>query len=64
MHPYEYQQLITERRDELARASAQLRLSQSTAWHQMRQNAGWLLVHIGLRLALGRPARPGAASPA
>jgi hypothetical protein len=63
MHPYNYEQLISDRQDELARAATRLQLSQPSPRHQLRQNAGWLLVHVGLRLALGRPARPGAASP-
>lgn len=64
MHPYVYQQLISDRQDELARAGARQQLSQPSARHQMRQNAGWLLVHVGLRLALGREARSAAARPA
>lgn len=64
MHPYRYEQLISDRQDELARAAARLQLSESSARHQIRQNAGWLLVHVGLRLALGREARSAAARPA
>jgi hypothetical protein len=64
MHPYYYEQLISDRHDELARAAARRRLSQPSARHQLRQNAGWLLVHVGLRLALGREARSAAARPA
>ncbi len=64
MHPYIHQQLIKERQDELARVATRLRTSQPTARHQMRQNAGWLLVHVGLRLALGREAQSTAARPA
>lgn len=64
MHPYRYDQLISDRQAELARAAARLPLGQPSARHQMRQNAGWLLVHIGLRLALGRPGRSAAAGPA
>lgn len=58
MHPYIYQQLIHDRRDELARAAARVQLSQPAARHQrqLRRSAGWLLVHVGLRLALGREA--------
>ncbi len=61
MHPYYYQDLISDRRRELTRAAARRQLSQPTARHQMRQNAGWLLVHVGLRLALGREAPSAAA---
>jgi hypothetical protein len=64
MHPYHYERLISDRQDELARAAARRQLSQPSARHQMRQNAGWLLVHVGLRLALGRPGRSAAAGPA
>ena len=64
MHPYCYQQLISDRQDQLTRAATRVRLSQPTARHQLRQNAGWLLVHVGLRLALGREARSAAARPA
>ena len=64
MHPYYYEHLISDRRDELTRAAARTRLSEPSARHQMRQNAGWLLVHVGLRLALGREARSAAARPA
>ena len=61
MHPYVYQQLITERQHELARAATRLRPGRPAARHQIRRNAGWLLVHVGLRLALGREARSAAA---
>jgi hypothetical protein len=64
MHPYVHQQLIKERQDELARVASRLRLSRAADRHQMRQNAGWLLVHVGLRLALGRDAQSATARPA
>ena len=64
MHPYYHQQLISERQDELTRVATRVRLSQTTTRHQMRQNAGWLLVHVGLRLALGPEARSATARPA
>jgi L,D-peptidoglycan transpeptidase YkuD (ErfK/YbiS/YcfS/YnhG family) len=64
MHPYVHQQLITERQDELARVASRVRPSRTTARHQMRENAGWLLVHVGLRLALGRDGQSAAARPA
>jgi hypothetical protein len=64
MHPYVYEQLISDRQDELTRAGTRLQLSQPAARHQIRQNAGWLLVHVGLRLALGREAGSAAARPA
>jgi hypothetical protein len=64
MHPYVHQQLITERQNELARAATRVRPAGSAARHQMRQNAGWLLVHVGLRLALGREAQSATARPA
>jgi hypothetical protein len=64
MHPYVHQQLINERQDELARIATRVRPSRTTAGHQMRENAGWLLVHVGLRLALGRDGRSAAARPA
>lgn len=63
MHPYDYQQLISQRHEELSRAATRVRLGQPAARHHMRQNAGWLLVHVGLRLALGREARSAAARP-
>jgi hypothetical protein len=63
MHPYNYEQLISDRRDELTRAATRLQLSQPAARHQMRQNAGWLLVNVGLKLALGRDAAATAARP-
>lgn len=64
MHPYDYQQLISDRRDELSRAATRVQLTEPSPRHQMRQSAGWLLVHVGLRLALGREARSAAARPA
>jgi hypothetical protein len=64
MHPYLHQQLINERQDELARIATRVRPSRPAARHQMRQNAGWLLVHVGLRLALGRDGQSAAARPA
>lgn len=64
MHPYVHQQLINERQDELGRIATRVRHSRTTARHQMRQNAGWLLVHVGLRLALGRDGRSAYARPA
>jgi L,D-peptidoglycan transpeptidase YkuD (ErfK/YbiS/YcfS/YnhG family) len=64
MHPYVHHQLITERQDELARMASRVRPSRTTARHQMRENAGWLLVHVGLRLALGRNGQSAAARPA
>jgi hypothetical protein len=57
MHPYYYQELMNARQDELSRAAARIQVSESSARHQMRQNAGWLLVHVGLKLALGPEAR-------
>ncbi|MGP7995889.1 MAG: hypothetical protein ACLPKI_00915 [Streptosporangiaceae bacterium] len=61
MHPYIYDQLISARRDDLAQAGQREKLhDRPPARHQMRQNAGWLLVHLGLRLALGRAASFGA----
>lgn len=63
MHPYNYEQLISDRQDELTRAAARMQLTEPSARRQMRQNAGWLLVHVGLRLALGREARSAAARP-
>ena len=64
MHPYYYEHLISDRHDELTRAATRIQLSEPSARHQMRQHAGWLLVHVGLRLALGREARSAAARPA
>ena len=64
MHPYVHQQLIKERQDELARVATRERLSHAADRHQMRENAGWLLVHVGLRLALGRDGRSATARPA
>lgn len=63
MHPYYYEQLINARQDELARAATRLQVSQPAARHHMRQNAGWLLVNVGLKLALGREAASTAARP-
>jgi hypothetical protein len=63
MHPYYYQQLISDRQDELTRAGARVQLSKSSTRSQMRQNAGWLLVHVGLKLALGPEARSATARP-
>ncbi|HTT54526.1 MAG TPA: hypothetical protein VMH35_24300 [Streptosporangiaceae bacterium] len=61
MHPYTYAPLITERQSDLARAAEREKLhGRPLARHQMRRNAGWLLVHLGLRLALGRTASFGA----
>ena len=64
MHPYYYQELMNARQDELSRAAARIQVSESSARHQMRQNAGWLLVHVGLRLALGRDGQSATARPA
>ena len=64
MHPYYYEHLISDRQDQLTRAAARVQLSRPSARHQIRQNAGWLLVHIGLKLALGPEARSAAARPA
>jgi hypothetical protein len=64
MHPYNYQQLISDRQDELTRAAARVHISESSTRGQMRQNAGWLLVHVGLKLALGPEARSATARPA
>jgi hypothetical protein len=64
MHPYDYQQLISDRRDALTRAAARVQLSEPSARRHMRQNAGWLLVHVGLKLALGPEARSATARPA
>jgi len=64
MHPYLHQQLINERQDELARIATRVRPSRTTAPPQMRQNAGWLLVHVGLKLALGRDGQSATARPA
>jgi methenyltetrahydromethanopterin cyclohydrolase len=64
MHPYYYEQLIHDRHNELTRAAARVQLSQPAARHHIRQNAGWLLVHVGLKLALGREARSAATRPA
>jgi hypothetical protein len=62
MHPYEYEQLISARQDDLARAAARApQPGRPSARRQLQQNAGWLLVHVGLRLALGRQARSAAA---
>lgn len=64
MHPYYYEHLISDRQHELARAAARVQLSEPSARHQIRQNAGWLLVHVGLKLALGPEARSANARPA
>jgi len=64
MHPYDYQQLISDRHDQLTRAAARVQLSEPSTRSQMRQNAGWLLVHVGLKLALGPEARSATARPA
>ena len=63
MHPYYYEHLISDRQDQLARAATRVQLTQPSARHQIRQNAGWLLVHVGLKLALGPEARSAAARP-
>jgi hypothetical protein len=65
MHPYMREQLIRAHQDDLARAAARPpRPGRPSARRQIQQNAGWLLVHVGLRLALGRQARSAAAGPA
>lgn len=64
MHPYYYQQLISDRQDDLTRAAARVHISESSTRGQMRQNAGWLLVHVGLRLAVGQQGQSAAARPA
>jgi hypothetical protein len=64
MHPYYYQQLISDRQDELTRAAARVHISEPSTRGQMRRNAGWLLVHVGLKLALGPEARSATARPA
>ena len=64
MHPYDYQQLISDRHDELIRAAARVQLSEPSHRGQMRRSAGWLLVHVGLKLALGPEARSATARPA
>jgi hypothetical protein len=64
MHPYYYQQLISDRQDELTRAAARVHVSESSTRSQMRRSAGWLLVHVGLRLALGPEARSATTRPA
>ena len=63
MHPYDYQQLISDRHDELTRAAARVQLSEPSHRGQMRRSAGWLLVHVGLKLALGPEAASTAARP-
>jgi hypothetical protein len=64
MHPYYYQRLISDRQDELTRAAARVHISEPSTWGQMRRSAGWLLVHVGLKLALGPEARSATARPA
>jgi len=57
MHPYLHEQMMNARCDELHRQSARRRGTVARAGHRsrapLRRDVGWLLVHVGLRLALG-----------
>lgn len=57
MHPYLHEQMMKARRDDLRRQSARGRGGMARSGHRsrlpLRHDLGWLLVHIGLRLALG-----------
>jgi len=66
MHPYLHEQMMKTRRDDLRRCGARSRGTVARAQHRrrppLRHDVGWLLVHVGLRLALGPgPHEPGAA---
>jgi hypothetical protein len=57
MHPYLHEQMMTARCDELHRQRTPSRGTVARAGHRrrppLRRDVGWLLVHVGLRLALG-----------
>ena len=64
MHPYLHEQMMNARCDELHRVSTPSRGTVARAGRRrrppLRHDVGWLLVHVGLRLALG----PGQHDPA
>jgi len=57
MHPYLHEQMMNARCDELHRQGTRGRGTVARAGHHsrapLRRDVGWLLVHVGLRLALG-----------
>ena len=57
MHPHLHEQMMNARCDELHRQSTRGRGAVARAGHRsrapLRRDVGWLLVHVGLRLALG-----------
>jgi len=72
MHPYLMEQQIKARNEDLRRELSRARPAPAWHWERprlaLRHDLGWLLVGLGLRLALGRSAarnarmsRPGAA---
>lgn len=74
MHPYIHQQMMQAHCDDLRRQSARERRGTVARAGRrnrppLRHDVGWLLVHVGLRLALGpgqhrqTASRAGAAQP-
>jgi hypothetical protein len=65
MHPYMHEQMMKARCDNLHRQAARGRGAATRAGGRnrtpLRHNVGWLLVHVGLRLALG-PGQHGSAA--
>jgi hypothetical protein len=60
MHPYMHEQLLRAERDDLGRHVARARPEpaprRSRVRDPLRRNVGWLLINVGLRLALDQPA--------
>jgi hypothetical protein len=63
MHPYLMEQQIKARNENLNRALARPRRERAGRGAQsrpsLRHGLGWMLVGVGLRMALGRSALPG-----
>jgi hypothetical protein len=57
MHPYMHEQMMKARQAELCRQAAHARGALRPARPRLRQDVGWLLVHLGLRLAVGSAQR-------
>jgi hypothetical protein len=66
MHPYLMEQQIRARNEDLRRGLARPRREQvrhrPRPRPSLRSDLGWMLVGVGLRLALGRPGRGGQAA--
>ena len=62
MHPYMHEKMMQAHCDDLHRQAARGRIAAVGAARRnrtpLRHDVGWLLVHVGLRLALG-PGQPG-----